>query len=141
MTLEESLQNFDRLMEEERELMKDIQTNHIHNENDELVFYRYKNGKNEFIRKHIVKGIEAGKTEWESLLKDFPLPDKPFNIEDIEDIEMKERFMRLQKIENEFKELGDYINNYFGNTDMKNRIKKHFDEKYNLLQTDEERLS
>ena len=63
-----------------------IQTNHIHNENDKLVFYRYKNANNESIRKHILKRIEEGKTEWKSLLEDFPLPDKPFNIEDIEDI-------------------------------------------------------
>lgn len=133
MTFEESLRKFDRLMEEERELVKDIQTNHIHNENDELVFFRYKNGKNEFIRKHILKGIEAGKIEWKSLLKDFPLPDKPFNIEDVLDEKMKECFIRILDIENELKELGDYINNNFGNTDMKNRIKKHFDEKYNLL--------
>ena len=131
MTLEESLQKFDELMEEERELLKDIQTNHIHNENDKLVFYRYKNANNESIRKHILKRIEEGKTEWKSLLEDFPLPDKPFNIEDIEDADMKERFIRILNIENEFKELGDYINNNFGNTEMKNRIKKHFDDKYN----------
>lgn len=131
MTLEESLQKFDELMGKERELLKDIQTNHIHNENDKLVFYRYKNANNESIRKHILKRIEEGKTEWKSLLEDFPLPDKPFNIEDIEDTDMKERFIRILDIENEFKELGDYINNNFGNTEMKNRIKKHFDDKYN----------
>ena len=131
MTLEESLQKFDELMGKERELLKDIQTNHIHNENDKLVFYRYKNANNESIRKHILKRIEEGKTEWKSLLEDFPLPDKPFNIEDIEDTDMKERFIRILDIENEFKELGDYINNNFGNTEMKNRIKNHFDDKYN----------
>lgn len=129
MTLEESLQKFDELMEKERELLKDIQTNHIHSENDKLVFYRYKNAKNESIRKHILKRIEEGKTEWKFLLEDFPLPDKPFNLEDIENADMKERFIRILDIENEFKELGNYINNNFGNTEMKNRIKKHFDDK------------
>ena len=47
MTLEESLQKLDELMSKERELLKDIQKNHIHSENDKLVFYRYKNANNE----------------------------------------------------------------------------------------------
>lgn len=84
MTLEESLQKFDELMEKERDILKDIQINHIHSENDKLVFYRYKNANNEGIRKYILKRIEEGKTEWKSLLEEFPLPDKPFNMEDIE---------------------------------------------------------
>ena len=88
MTLQESLQRLDELMEKERDLLKDIQENHIHNENDKLVFYRYKNANNESIRKHILKRIEEGKTEWKSLLNDFPLPDKPFNIEDVDDEEV-----------------------------------------------------
>ena len=88
MTLEESLQKLDELMSKERELLKDIQKNHIHSENDKLVFYRYKNANNERIRKHILKRIEEGKTEWKSLLEDFPLPDKPFKIEDVENERM-----------------------------------------------------
>ncbi|MBQ2858330.1 MAG: hypothetical protein IJE78_14650, partial [Bacteroidaceae bacterium] len=68
MTLQESLQRLDELMEKERELLNDIQMNHIHSENDKLVFYRYKNANNESIRKHILKRIEEGKTEWKSLL-------------------------------------------------------------------------
>lgn len=53
-----------------------------------LVFYRYKNANNERIRKHVLKRIEEGKTEWKSLLEDFPLPDKPFKIEDVENERM-----------------------------------------------------
>ena len=130
MTLQESLQKLDELMEKERELLKDIQMNHIHSENDKLVFYRYKNANNESIRKHILKRIEEGKTEWKSLLNDFPLPDKPFNIEDVENERMKECFKCIENIENEMTELADYINNNFGNLEVKNRIKKYFDEKY-----------
>lgn len=130
MTLEESLQKFDELMEKERDLLKDIQENHIHNENDKLVFYRYKNANNESIRKQILKRIEEGKTEWKSLLDDFPLPDKPFNIEDVENERMKECFKCIENIENEMTELADYINNNFGNLEVKNRLKKYFDEKY-----------
>lgn len=130
MTLEESLQKFDELMEKERDLLKDIQENHIHSENDKLVFYRYKNANNESIRKHILKRIEEGKTEWKSLLDDFPLPDKPFNIEDVENESMKECFMCIQDIEHEMTELGNYINNNFDNPEMKNRIKQYFEEKY-----------
>lgn len=130
MTLQESLQKLDELMEKERELLKDIQMNHIHSENDKLVFYRYKNANNESIRKHILKRIEEGKTEWKSLLNDFPLPDKPFNIEDVENESMKECFMCILEIEHEMTELGDYINNNFDNPEMKNRIKLYFEEKY-----------
>lgn len=130
MTLQESLQKLDELMEKERELLKDIQMNHIHSENDKLVFYRYKNANNESIRKHILKRIEEGKTEWKSLLNDFPLPDKPFNIEDVENESMKECFMCILEKEHEMTELGDYINNNFDNPEMKNRIKLYFEEKY-----------
>lgn len=131
MMLEESLHKFDGLMEKERDLLKEIQTNHIHNENDKLVFFRYKNANNEAIRKHILKRIEEGKTEWKSLLEEFPLPDKPFNMEDIENERMKECFKCIENIENEITELADYINNNFGNPEMKKRIKKYFDDKYN----------
>ena len=130
MTLQESLQRLDELMKKERELLNDIQMNHIHSENDKLVFCRYKNANNESIRKHILKRIEEGKTEWKSLLNDFPLPDKPFNIEDVENERMKECFKCIENIENEMTELADYINNNFGNLEVKNRIKKYFDEKY-----------
>lgn len=130
MTLQESLQKLDELMEKERELLRDIQTNHIHSENDKLVFYRYKNANNESIRMHILKRIKEGKTEWKSLLDDFPLPDKPFNIEDVENESMKECFICIQDIEYEMTELGNYINNNFDNPEMKNRIKQYFEEKY-----------
>ena len=42
MTLQESLQKFDELMEKKRELLKDIQMNHIHSENDKLIEAKYK---------------------------------------------------------------------------------------------------
>ena len=129
MTLEESLQKFDELIEKERDILKDIQINHIHSENDKLVFYRYKNANNESIRKHILKRIEEGKTEWKSLLNDFPLPDKPFNMEDIESERMKECFKCIENIENEITKLADYINNNFGNPEMKRRIKQYFEAK------------
>ena len=77
-----------------------------------------------------MKRIEEGKTEWKSLLNDFPLPDKPFNIEDVENERMKECFMCIQDIEHEMKELGNCINNNFDNPEMKNRIKQHFEKKY-----------
>ena len=129
MTLEVSLQKFDELMEMERDILKDIQINHIHSENDKLVFYRYKNANNEGIRKYILKRIEEGKTEWKSLLEEFPLPDKPFNMEDIESERMKECFKCIENIENEITKLADYINNNFGDPEMKRRIKQYFEAK------------
>ena len=95
-----------------------------------LVFYRYKNANNERIRKHVLKRIEEGKTEWKSLLEDFPLPDKPFKIEDVENERMKECFICIQNIEHEITELGDCINNNFDNPEMKNRIRQYFEAKY-----------
>lgn len=43
---------------------------------------------------------------------------------------MKECFKCIENLENEMTELADYINNNFGNLEVKNRIKTYFDEKY-----------
>lgn len=133
MTLEESLRKLDELIEQERMLMKEIRENHIHNENDELVYNRYRNAGNVSLRKYMLKKIKEGKN-WESLLDNFPVPDKPFNIEDIQCADTKECFMRILELENKGKELGNYINNNFEHPEINRIIKQSFEEKYGMIQ-------
>lgn len=132
MTLEESLRKLDELIEQERMLMKEIRENHIHNENDELVYNRYRNAGNVSLRKYMLKKIKEGKN-WESLLDNFLVPDKPFNIEDIQCANMKECFMRILELEKKGQELGNYINNNFEHPEINRIIKQSFEEKYGMI--------
>lgn len=131
MKLEEALQKLEILIEEEHALLKEIKKKHIHNENDELVYFRYKNADNAQIREYISKRIEEGK-DWNELLDEYPMPDKPFHIEDIQDATMKTFFMRIIDLEKEEKVLGDYINKNYEYPEINQRIEQYFNDKYGL---------
>ena len=131
MKLEEALQKLEILIEEEHALLKEIKKKHIHNENDELVYFRYKNADNAQIREYISKRIEEGK-DWKELLDEYPMPDKPFHIEDIQDATMKTFFMRIIDLEKEEKVLGDYINKNYEYPEINQRIEQYFNDKYGL---------
>ena len=131
MKLEEALQKLEILIEEEHALLKEIKKKHIHNENDELVYFRYKNADNAQIREYISRRIEEGKN-WKELLDEYPMPDKPFHIEDIQDATMKTFFMRIIDLEKEEKVLGDYINKNYEYPEINQRIEQYFNDKYEL---------
>ena len=131
MKLEEALQKLEILIEEEHALLKEIIKKHIHNENDELVYFRYKNADNAQIREYISRRIEEGK-DWKELLDEYPMPDKPFHIEDIQDATMKTFFMRIIDLEKEEKVLGDYINKNYEYPEINQRIEQYFNDKYGL---------
>ena len=131
MKLEEALQKLEILIEEEHALLKEIKKKHIHNENDELVYFRYKNADNAQIREYISRRIEEGQN-WKELLDEYPMPDKPFHIEDIQDATMKTFFMRIIDLEKEEKVLGDYINKNYEYPEINQRIEQYFNDKYEL---------
>ena len=131
MKLEEALQKLEILIEEEHVLLKEIKKKHIHNENDELVYFRYKNADNAQIREYISRRIEEGK-DWKELLDEYPMPDKPFHIEDIQDATMKTFFTRIIELEKEEKVLGDYINKNYEYPEINQRIELYFNDKYGL---------
>lgn len=131
MKLEEALQKLEILIEEEHALLKEIKKKHIHNENDELVYFRYKNADNAQIREYISRRIEEGK-DWKELLEEYPMPDKPFHIEDIQDATMKTFFTRIIELEKEEKVLGDYINKNYEYPEINQRIEQYFNDKYGL---------
>lgn len=130
MELKEHLLKLQTLYEKRNGLLNTIQQNHIHNSNDELVFHRYKNKDNIWLREHIQRGIDKGKN-WNSLLENFPLPDKPFDMADIQDTEMKNRFLELEKIEEEKKALSKYIRSTFESTEINKQFNQILKEKYN----------
>lgn len=130
MELKEHLLKLQTLYEKRNGLLNTIQQNHIHNSNDELVFHRYKNKDNIWLREHIQRGIDKGK-KWTQLLDNFPLPDKPFDIADIQDTEMKKCFMELEKIEDEKKVLRKYIRSTFEPTEINKQFDHILKEKYN----------
>lgn len=129
MTLEESIRRFLDIQDERREILSAIEQNHIHTQNDRLVYNRYKNADNEFFREHICKGIEKGK-DWHSALDYFLLPDKPFDIEDVEDVKAKECFRQILELDEEEIRLGDYIRQNYGDEDTYQRAMEIFNEKY-----------
>lgn len=131
MKLEEALQKLEILIEEEHALLKEIKKKHIHNENDELVYFRYKNADNAQIREYISRRIEEGKN-WKELLDEYPMPDKPFHIKDIQDATMKTFFMRIIDLEKEERVLGDYINKNYEYPEINQRIEQYFNDKYGL---------
>lgn len=129
MTLEESVRRFLDIQDERREILSVIEQNHIHTQNDRLVYNRYKNADNEFFREHIRKGIENGK-DWHSALDYFLLPDKPFDIEDVEDVKAKECFRQILELDEEEIRLGDNIQQNYGNENTYQRAMEIFNEKY-----------
>ena len=131
MTLEESIRRFLDIQDERREILSIIEQNHIHTHNDRLVYNRYKNAGNEFIREHIRKGIENGK-DWHLALDYFLLPDKPFDIEDVEDVKAKECFMQILELDEEEIRLGVYIRQNYGDGNSYQRAMAIFNEKYGV---------
>ena len=131
MTLEESVRRFLDILGKRREIMNIIEQNHIHTQNDRLVFNRYKNADNEYFREHIRKGIEKGK-DWHSALDGFPLPDKPFDIEDVEDVKAKEYFRQILELDEEEIRLGVYIRQNYGDGNSYQRAMAIFNEKYGV---------
>lgn len=131
MTLEESVRRFLDIQDERREIMSIIEQNHIHTQNDRLVYNRYKNAGNEYFREYIRKGIEKGK-DWHLALEHFLLPDKPFDIEDVENVKAKEYFRQILELDEEEIRLGDYIRQNYGDEDTYQRAMEIFNEKYGV---------
>lgn len=129
MTLEEAIRRFLDIQDERREIMSVIEQNHIHTQNDELVYNRYKNTANISIRAHIYKYIEEGHDCY-SLLEDLPLPDRPFTIEDVEDKKAVEYYKQMIELDKEENQIKDYIQQNFDNEIAYQKAMELFNEKY-----------
>ena len=60
----------------------------------------------------------------------FPSPDKPFNIEDVEDVKAKECFRQIIELDEEEIGLEDYIQQNYGDENTYHRAMVIFNEKY-----------
>ena len=109
MGLEEALQRLLEILNQTKALRQQITDNHLHSEENELLYERWSNTRHVFIRETIRDGIEHGKKEWDGLLEIYPTPDKPFDINDVKDESFRVCIERIDELEAEERELLSYV--------------------------------
>lgn len=113
MTLQESLQRLLEISNQRKELTKKIKENYLHTEENDMLYERWLNTRFEGVRQKIRQEIANGEKKWEELLEFFPTPDKPFDINDVEDEELKSCILEIERLEAEDHELFSYVLNTF----------------------------
>lgn len=113
MTLQESLQRLLGISNRRKELTKKIKENCLHAEKNSMLYERWLNTRFEGVRQKIRQEIANGEKKWEELLEFFPIPDKPFDINDVEDEELKSCILEIERLEAEDHELFSYVLNTF----------------------------
>ena len=78
-----------------------------------MLYERWLNTRFEGVRQKIRQEIANGEKKWEELLEFFPIPDKPFDINDVEDEELKSYILEIERLEAEDHELFSYVLNTF----------------------------
>lgn len=113
MTLQETLQRLLEISNQRKELTKKIKENCLHAEKNGMLYERWLNTRFEGVRQKIRQEIANGEKKWEELLEFFPIPDKPFDINDVEDEELKSCILEIERLEAEDHELFSYVLNTF----------------------------
>lgn len=109
MTLQESIQRLLEISNQRKEQTKKIKENYLHTEENDMLYERWLNTRFEGVRQKIRQEIANGKKKWEEFLEFFPLPDKPFDINDVEDEEFKSCILEIERLETEDHELFSYV--------------------------------
>ena len=109
MTLQESIQRLLEISNQKKELTKQIKENYLHTEENDMLYERWLNTRFEGVRQKIRQEIANGKKKWEEFLEFFPLPDKPFDINDVEDEEFKSCILEIERLEKELNSVENEI--------------------------------
>lgn len=108
MTLQESIQRLLEISNRRKELTKKIKENHLQTKENDMLYERWLNTRFEGVRQKIREGIAEGEKRWEKYLDIFPTPDKPFDINDVKDEELKSCIWEIEKLEEEDHDLFSY---------------------------------
>ena len=125
MTLQESIQKLNDIAHLSDVLYQRIHENHLHDEENKKLFERWLNTRSEKLRQRILYEIEIDEKKWEQFLNLFPLPDKPFDINDVKDKEFKSCIQEIEKLEKEDYRLFSDILDTFDSKEDKKIIKEY----------------
>lgn len=108
MTLQETIQRLLEIPHKRKELTSKIRKDHLHTEENQILYERWINMKGEDIRHKLCDKIADGDKRWEELLELFPSPDKPFKIDDVKDEGFKFCIQEIERLDKEEHELFSY---------------------------------
>lgn len=126
MTLEESIQRLLEISNQRKELTKKIKENHFHIEENQILYERWLSTRFERVRQKICEDIANGKGKWKEFLDIFPIPDKYFDIKDVQDEELKSCIQEIERLETEDHELFSYVLNTFKSDEDDRMIIKEY---------------
>lgn len=109
MTLEEVLQKLADLSVRRESLINDIEENLLHTEANKILYRRWMDTKNIVIRQGLSDLIARGRKHLEEFLYMFPDPDKPFDINDVMDVNLRTTIQEIEKVDTENDQLFKYI--------------------------------
>ena len=130
MTLQESIQKLKDITHQSDALYQRIYDNHLHTEGNKLLCERWFNTRSQALGEKIRDEMGDEKEEWEQYLKLFPLPDKPFDINDVKDEEFKSCIQEIEKLEEEDHKLFSYILDTFNSKEDKKIIKEYLSTRF-----------
>lgn len=113
MTLQESIKRLLEIPGQRKELTSKIKENHLHTEENQILYERWINMKGEAIRQKLCDKIVDGDKRWEELMELFPAPDKLFKIDDVKDEGLKFCIQEIERLDKEDHELFSYALNTF----------------------------
>ena len=124
MTLEEVLQKLTDLSVRRENLINDIEENLLHTEENKLMYNRWMDAKNIVIRQGLSDLIARGRKHLEKFLYMFPDPDKPFDINDVMDVNLRTTIQEIEKVDAENDQLFKYILENFKSEEEITKVKE-----------------
>lgn len=126
MTLQESIQKLKDIALQIDMLYQRIHESHLYTEENKKLYERWLNTRNETIRQEL-----RGEKKWEEYLELLPHPDKPFNINDVKDEELKSSIQEIERLETEDYKLFSNILDTFETEEDKKIIKEYLSIRFN----------
>ena len=98
---------------------------YLHAEENKKLYERWLNTRSEKLRQEL-----SGEKKWEKYLELLPLPDKPFDINDVKDKEFRACIQEVEKLEDEDHRIFSYILDTFNSKEEMKIIKEYLSERF-----------
>ncbi len=134
MTLQESIQKLKDIAHQSDVLYNKIHEEYLHSEENKKLYERWLNTRSEKIRQRIHDEIAIDEKKWEQFLELFPLPDKPFDINDVKDEEFRSCIIEVERLEAEDHRIFSSILDTFDSKEDKKIIKEYLSERFSRKQ-------